>query len=1098
MSDVSFRWLHLSDLHFGMKGQAPLWANLKHHFYDDLPLLHRQSGPWDLLIFSGDIVQKGDAEEFKGATAALVELYGKLTDLDCSPKFMAVPGNHDLVRPSASDMSAMLLQDWSKKHNVRDDFLNNPTGPYRETIRSAFANYQAWYEALGAVGISVVDAAHGFLPGDQVVRFAKDERQLGLIGLNSTWLQLSKENKAGDLHVDHQQLSVILPDAEGWCRANDFNLLVTHQPAEWLTPGSLDTWKKEIAPPGRFDLHLFGHMHEPLSSSLSQMGSSPVAIFQSPSLFGLEHFGDGRTQRIHGYSAGALVINEKGRQLRIWPRTYQATRSGQGRVTPNFEFILPDNESTVTQLPDKQVIKSAAAGVVSSVSAVAQAAREEAFVATAWTEKTNLLSRFGHHLLPPGPHAFVRKEEQDIAANALTKRALWIIADWGLGSDEFVSSVLQMHEMSDWPVFRFDLSEMSAGSDLAQEVEVRLGFKIQQISDELATGEAAVLLLDDLVLGERVQGTMPREAELEALSQAILDYCPGIAILLRTSSDPANSQFGKVKIGALDEPDLKAYIANSPEGGIELAAQDAVAKLLLITGGVPDQVDQALKALQVVTLSELVASHQETGENEPSSGSQGLRRAIEDLGAATQPMLQRALQMLQALATFPHGAQFEHIKRFNGVNGFYPTNATELRHRALIVTSTLPGLEQQSQAEIRRILTVPRTVRDVVRGQMSEELLNQHNRRAAELYFGSNWRAGSTSWPPDRKYSSPKCSHHEIANASAILLRLLKTALRAGDMEEIIALMHLSAAFADALNSGSHYYGASEFSSSFLHTAPADVADDMVARVRLNYGQALRLTGERSRAIHILEELDPSQFDRSDRESLWLSLALAHGGDPKAKEYAEKLLKATKDNSYKLQARSIIIQSEPASPERTAKLVRLQLEARKKKSHIVANNLALQLASESDDKGVADRYLNEVLSPKKDSDDIYNLARAAVSLAEQVLEGGEALSNADHSRLIAAYQYLFIQRIPSLFDRCHRALWKSFARRREMNNLFALFRNSSFIWRIRGVGEKEEQYISSLASIAKEDNSAIPENRDGSYFKARLHSTASAPLAIEG
>jgi hypothetical protein len=45
---------------------------------------------------------------------------------------------------------------------------------------------------------------------------------------------------------------------------------------------------------------------------------------------------------------------------------------------------------------------------------------------------------------------------------------------------------------------------------------------------------------------------------------------------------------------------------------------------------------------------------------------------------------------------------------------------------------------------------------------------------------------------------------------------------------------------------------------------------------------------------------------------------------------------------------------------------------------------------------------------------------------------------------------------------------------------------------------KEEQYISSLASIAKADEKAIPENRDGSYFKARLHSTVRSPLAIEG
>ncbi len=83
MSDSAFRWLHLSDLHFGMKGQAPLWSNFKHHLYDDLPRLFELSGPWDIVIFSGDIVQKGAAEEFVGATAALLELWGRLAKLGC-------------------------------------------------------------------------------------------------------------------------------------------------------------------------------------------------------------------------------------------------------------------------------------------------------------------------------------------------------------------------------------------------------------------------------------------------------------------------------------------------------------------------------------------------------------------------------------------------------------------------------------------------------------------------------------------------------------------------------------------------------------------------------------------------------------------------------------------------------------------------------------------------------------------------------------------------------------------------------------------------------------------------------------------------------
>uniref|UniRef100_UPI003F498008 metallophosphoesterase n=1 Tax=Ensifer adhaerens TaxID=106592 RepID=UPI003F498008 len=1101
MSDFSFRWLHFSDLHFGMKGQAPLWSNLKHHLYDDLPLLFAQSGPWDLVIFSGDIVQRGSADEFQGATDALAELYGKLRGLGCNPKFVAVPGNHDLVRPAEKHMPTMLLRDWQSKPAVREEFLGDPSSPYRETIRSSFANYESWYGSLSDAGIPVLESDKGFLPGDQVGRFVIAGKQVGIVGLNSTWLQLAHDTKAGDLHVDLSQLATMLPEAEGWCRSNDFNLLVTHHPVEWLGSESLTTWKTEIAPPGRFDIHLFGHMHEPLSRSLSVMGSSPVTVFQAPSLFGLEYLADKSSTRIHGYSAGEFSLTAKGRKLRIWPRTHNVTEAGQSKIIPNYKFHLDDHVSAITSLPEKIVPKSTEAIASSPIHKAPIGVMPQTFVATALAEPLGTLNRFRHHLLPSGPHAYVRKVEQDAARRACDKRCLWIVADWGLSSDEFVSSMLETSSMAGRPVYRLDLSEVPVtGDDLDQEIEAKLGFKIQQLSEELELLGEAVLLLDDIILGERPKGALPREKDLENLAQAMLDYCPSLVIVMRTRSSPANEQFGKVQIGALDEADLKAYIFRHADGGENLAVPDVVNQLFSVTGGVPDQVDRALKALKVVTLSELVASHEEGNDKETTSGSQALVRALNELGRPTQPALQRALQMLQALATFPHGAQFEHIKRFNGAHGFYPDNATELMQRALITTSSLPGLEQQSHVETRRILSVPRTVRDVVRGQMSSDLLDQHNRRAAELYFGPNWRTGSTSWPPERKYSSPKCSHHEVANASAILLRLLKTAIQEENNEEVAALMQLAAAFSDALQKGSHFYGAASFCAAFLHTAPSDVEEKMFDRVRLNYGKALRMIGERPKAIEILESLDPSSLERSDRESLLMNLALVYesGGDERAKDVAQKLLKATKSASHKLQARAIIIQSEPESAERRQKLVALEREARNKKHQTVANNLAIELARQSGDTEEAFRYLNDVVAIKKDVVDIYNLARATVDLAERILDAGEPLENADHSRLIVAYQYLFIQRIPALFDRCHRALWRSFAQRREVPNLFALFRHSSFIWRIRGLAPKEEFYIASLSKIAASQAGAIPDNRDGSYYKARLQATASSQPAIAG
>jgi len=58
-------WLHLTDLHRGMKEQRWLWPGVRGIFFDDLKKLHEKCGPWDLVLFTGDLTQRGSAEEFQ-------------------------------------------------------------------------------------------------------------------------------------------------------------------------------------------------------------------------------------------------------------------------------------------------------------------------------------------------------------------------------------------------------------------------------------------------------------------------------------------------------------------------------------------------------------------------------------------------------------------------------------------------------------------------------------------------------------------------------------------------------------------------------------------------------------------------------------------------------------------------------------------------------------------------------------------------------------------------------------------------------------------------------------------------------------------------
>lgn len=106
----TIRWLHLTDLHVGIKDEDWLWPGMREKFRDDLVSIHDRAGPWDLVLFTGDLVQKGT--EYARLDEVLNDIWTWFGELGCSPKLLAVPGNHDLKRPqcqegSGQDVGAM-------------------------------------------------------------------------------------------------------------------------------------------------------------------------------------------------------------------------------------------------------------------------------------------------------------------------------------------------------------------------------------------------------------------------------------------------------------------------------------------------------------------------------------------------------------------------------------------------------------------------------------------------------------------------------------------------------------------------------------------------------------------------------------------------------------------------------------------------------------------------------------------------------------------------------------------------------------------------------------------------------------------------------
>jgi hypothetical protein len=64
----SFGWLHFTDLHQGLDAQGWLWPGVRENLFADLEKLHERCGPWDFVLFSGDLTQRAAPEEFERLT----------------------------------------------------------------------------------------------------------------------------------------------------------------------------------------------------------------------------------------------------------------------------------------------------------------------------------------------------------------------------------------------------------------------------------------------------------------------------------------------------------------------------------------------------------------------------------------------------------------------------------------------------------------------------------------------------------------------------------------------------------------------------------------------------------------------------------------------------------------------------------------------------------------------------------------------------------------------------------------------------------------------------------------------------------------------
>jgi hypothetical protein len=358
---VNFTFLLLNNLCMGSNESVDTWRIVCDRLVADFDRLEPVFQPgFDLVLFLGDAAQSGDYREFRGFEAFLGLLWKFWNEeKGCHPILLSVPGNHDLSRPK-SDVEKRLRKQLKNWHN--DDVLkkahlsfsrSNPS-KFQQLINACFADYNASWERFDSHWREKTRT--GLFPGDFSTSITKDGHSLGIVGLNSTYLQLDGDDLEGRLAIEREQFrAVCRPSADGvsWAEQQSLCVLMTHHSPEWLYEDCERLLDHEIYPGARISVHFCGHNHQskfrhraswPPSLPLVQMASP---LFRRP---GIDLHG--KSEMRHGYIAGRIQIVDRKASIRFWPRL--ASKDTNWVMQPdssNFE-LQKDGGTTAIDITD--------------------------------------------------------------------------------------------------------------------------------------------------------------------------------------------------------------------------------------------------------------------------------------------------------------------------------------------------------------------------------------------------------------------------------------------------------------------------------------------------------------------------------------------------------------------------------------------------------------------------------------------------------------------------------------------------------------------------------------------------------------------------
>ncbi|SEP51210.1 hypothetical protein SAMN04487843_1463 [Methylobacterium sp. ap11] len=596
----------------------------------------------------------------------------------------------------------------------------------------------------------------------------------------------------------------------------------------------------------------------------------------------------------------------------------------------------------------------------------------------------------------------------------------------------------------------------------------RHGLSFEKTCDHLSDLGPSCLIIDDIATHSNFdRGHASVEQTIAEIVEIALQYCEELVIILRSRKIPSNTNFGACTLKEFDEADLLGYVRSFGDKFADVCSEQGIRTLHRHTDGLPIRVDTALSELEVVPLSELVNTNTDLmADYDPvylSSDTNSLSKTIDFFAKSDDLAMTKAYELLKSLAVFPKGEQLVRVRRFILNKLFSNQQALLLLRYGLIENTTVQLVDVKVGSEAARTLLVPRLVRERIREIITDDEFNKLNRRAAEIYFGSEWFNGIFKPSAQYRFDNAHCGIADIINANAIIFRLVREMIEDSDQRNLSSVVNLASVYCRALMRGDHYSGAVALLEDIMQILPQTEMSSKISQINVLYAEGLRMIGDHSRSIDIINGIDFDHLNKDTKQNALLCLAFSYDKLDMKKEVMEKCAELIAIDSKRPRAwhaKSVLLRLQEPSPERTRRLRSLERHCRRHGAIVVANEIALRRA-EMDDLSVEDviSILSPVLASTSDQENFYIRLRALVKIINVSLDEHGEMNIIELQSIIMVYQYLFNEQMGDLFDRCHEMLWRHFAKNLDYENLLRLFRHSSINWRLRGKISRETSYI---------------------------------------